>query len=131
MANRGDTGDAGDDDLRKPSDPDSMGVYFAPKGFRYTSIAKDVADMYSDDGITQTCVLSAGEKFLYVLPDFDVLMIELRHLRVKGFPKANPEDVYDIFIKNDASLCRFLPAGIIIKDLAILKVVTLLYVIYH
>jgi len=106
MADRGDTGDAGDDDLRKPSDPDSMGVCFAPKGFRYTSIAKDVADMYSDDGITQTCVLSAGEKFLYVLPDFDVLMIELRHLRVKGFPKANPEDVYDIFIKNDASLCR-------------------------
>jgi len=67
-------------------------------------------------------VLFAGENFLHVLPDFDVLILELCHLKLKGFPKANSEEVYDVFIKNHASLCRTYPAGIIIKNLTLLKV---------
>lgn len=105
------------DDARGPSDPDSMGVYFAPKEFRYTTTARDVIE--GDDTV---CVLSAGIKFLYVLPGFDVLAIELRHLKMKGFLNANTEDVYDVFIKNDASLCRSYPTIMIIRDLTVIKV---------
>ena len=105
------------DDARGPSDPDSMGIYFALKEFRYTTAARDVTE-----GNDITCVLSVGMNFLYVLPGFDVLAIELRHLKVKGFPKDNTENVYDVFIKTDASLCRSYPTGMIIKDLTIIKV---------
>ena len=46
------------DDARGPSDPDSMGVYFAPKEFQYTTAARDVTE-----GNDITCVLSAGTIF--------------------------------------------------------------------
>ena len=105
------------DDARGPSDPDSMDVYFAPKEFRYTTATRDVTE-----GNDIMCVLSAGTNFLYVLSGFDVLAIELRHLKVKGFPKDNTENVYNVFIITDTSLCRSYPTGMIIKDLNIIKV---------
>ena len=45
-------------------------------------------------------MLSVGAKFLYVIPGFDVLGVELWHIQVKGFSKiGNPDGVFDIFIK--------------------------------
>ena len=105
------------DDPRGPSDPDSMGVYFAPLEMRYTTAASDAIE--GDDRI---CVLSVGIKFLYVLPGFDVLAIELHHLKVKGFPKGSAEDIYDVFIKNDATLFRSYPAVMMIQDLTVIIV---------
>ena len=71
-------------------------------------------------------------KFLYVLPGFDILGIELRHIKVKGFGKTgNEEDIFDMFIKNDISLLRSYPAALIIKDLAVvivLKYNTCIYI---
>ena len=43
---------ATDGDTRGPSDPDNMGVYFAPKEFRYTTVARDVTE-----GDDITCVI--------------------------------------------------------------------------
>ena len=72
---------------------------------------------------------------LDVLQDCDVLMLELHHLK---FPKANLEEVHDVFfkIKNHASLYRTYLARIIIKDLTRFNLQTisfnafLVYIIY-
>jgi len=105
-------------DPNGPSDPLCDSVYITSKSCRYT-----------DDGIRLTedeefvCVVSAGAKFLYTIPGFDVLGVELRHIVVKGFMKiGNSEDVFDLFIKNDISLCRAYPSFMIIKDATIIKV---------
>lgn len=55
------------------SDPNSTGVYFAPKEFRYSSTGSQLTE--NDHCVS---VLAVGEKFLYILPGFDVLSIELR-----------------------------------------------------
>ena len=63
-----------------------------------------------------------GAKFLYVIPGFDVLGVELRHIQVKGFCKmGNPEDVFDMFIKNDILLSRVYP-HVVLRDVTIIKV---------
>ena len=41
--------------------------------------------------------------------------------KVKGFGKIG-KDNFDLFIKNDLSLCRSYPAALIIKDLTVVKV---------
>ena len=107
-----------------PWDPNGMGVYLTAPSFRYSNIAKELTE-----GQEVTCILSAGMKFLYVLPGFDVLGIELRHIKVKGFGKTgNEEDTFDMFIKNDISLLRSYPAALIIKDLAVVMVLKIQYV---
>ena len=76
----------------------------------------------------KVCVLSAGIKFLYVLPGFDVLGVELRHIKTKGWGKMGTEEqTYDIFIRNDVSLCRTYPTVMIVKDLTVVKVSNFLY----
>ena len=68
-------------------------------------------------------VLSTGAKFLYAIHDFDVLAVELQHIQVKGFTKfGDLEEVFDLFIRNDVSLCRTYPLFMIIKDVTIIKV---------
>ena len=106
------------DDAYAPWDPSGMGVYLTLPSFRYTDTAKELTE-----GQEVTCVLSAGIKFLYVLPGFDVLGIELRHIKVKGFGKTGKEeDTFDMFIKNDTSLLRSYPAALMIKDLTVVPV---------
>ena len=97
-------------------DPSGMGVYLTLSSFRYTDTAKELTE-----GQEVTCVLSAGIKFLYFLPGFDVLGIELRHIKVKGFGKTG-KDTFDMFIKNDTSLLRSYPAALMIKDLTVVPV---------
>ena len=50
-----------------------------------------------------------------------MLGTELRHLKVRGLPKDSMEDIYYVFIKNDASLFRPYPAVMIIKGLTTIK----------
>jgi len=62
-------------------------------------------------------------RFLYVIREFEILGVELRHVKVKGFGKIGAEeDVFDLFIKNDVSLCSSYPASLIITDIIVLKV---------
>lgn len=101
-----------------PSDGSSMGVYFAPKSFRYSSVGDELTK--NDHCIS---VVAVGSKFLYVLPGFDVLAVEMRHIQTKGSGTiGKEEDTYDLFIKNDASLSRTYPCEMLIKDLTIIKV---------
>jgi len=103
-------------DPHGPWDQNSNGVYFTIPSQRYSSVAQE---LIPDEPIG---ILSAGEKFLYVLPGFDVLGIELRHIRVKGFGLVGSEEEnFDLFIKNDISLCRSYPAAIVVKDITVVK----------
>ena len=106
-------------DPNSPSDPSSSdSVYTTSKSCRYTDTSLRMTEEEECVG-----VLNAGAKFLYILPGFDVLGIELRHIQVKGFSKiGNSEEVFDLFIKNDANLCRSYPSSMVIKDIAVIQV---------
>ena len=67
-------------DLKSPSDPNSMGVYFAPKLFRYSSVSSMLTE--NDHYVI---VVAVGAKFLYVIPEFDVLAVKMRHIQTKNF----------------------------------------------
>lgn len=62
-------------------------------------------------------VLHVGPSFKYVIPSFDVLTVELRHIRVGGDSNGAGQ-VYDIFIRgNDLSLMnKVYPALMTAKD---------------
>ena len=68
------------------------------------------------------CVLSIGTPFLYIIPSFPVLQVELRHARVKGYNTVGEELHKDIFIRNDPSLCRAYPIWMEIVDAIMIKV---------
>ena len=70
----------------------------------------------------RVCVVSVGPPFQYVIPSFDVLQVEMRQLRVKGYTNEGEEKQYDFFIRSNPALCRPLPAWIIIKDCTFVKV---------
>lgn len=58
-----------------------------------------------------------------VLPGFDVLAVELRHIQVKGTSKIREEEgTYDLFIKNDLSLSRTCPSELLLKEVTVVKV---------
>ena len=100
-----------------PSDLLCDSVYVTTKCHRYT----DVGILTEDKELV--CVLSVGAKFLYVIHEFDALSVELRHIRVKGFTKfGDSEEVFDVFIRNNVSLCQIYPCFMIIKDATIIKV---------
>jgi len=85
------------------------------------------ASLLKEDAV---CILLPGSKFLYVLPGFDVLGVELHHIKVKGFNKiGNDEDIFDLFVKNDSSLSRSYLTILIIKDLTVVKVFKILFCI--
>ena len=99
-----------------------MGVYLTNPSFRYSKIAEE---LICHDAV---CILLPGTKFLYVLPGFDVLEVELCHIKVKGFGKiGNDEDIFDLFIKNDNSLSRSYPTALIIKDVTIVTVFKIIF----
>ena len=98
-----------------PSDPNSDSIYLTCKSGRYTDASIRLTE---DDEFV--CVVSIGAKFLYVIPGFDVLGVELRHIQVKGFSKiGKPEDVFDMFIKNDLSLSRSYPSHMVLRDVKV------------
>jgi len=63
------------------------------------------------------------DQSFFVLPGFDVLAVELRHIRIKGTSKiGNEQGTYDIFIKNDLSLSRMYPCELLLKEVTVVKV---------
>lgn len=59
-------------DPNHPSDPNCDSVYLTSKSGRYTDASIKLTE---DDEFV--CVLSVGAKFLYIIPGFDVLGVEL------------------------------------------------------
>lgn len=69
------------------------------------------------------CAITVGEPFVYVIPGFSVLSVELRQMRVKWTPSEEAaEATYDVFVRNDSSLCRVYPAWMSIKNAARVQV---------
>ena len=94
-------------------------AYFASKSSRphYDPSTDDEPD-------DCVCVLSVGMPFRYVIPSFDVIAIEMRQLRMKGYTPGGEERNYDIFIRIDPSLCRQYPVWMVIKDGTVIEVRT-------
>ena len=67
-------------------------------------------------------VLSVGPPFLYVIPTFDVLSVELRQMRIHGVTEQGESHIYDVFIRNDPSLARSYPAWITVMDAVVVDV---------
>lgn len=61
---------------------------------------------YLQNRLHAVCILLAGMNFPYILPELDILRIELFHIKVKDFGKISKE--VDLFIKNDLSLFQLL-----------------------
>ena len=57
----------------------------------------------------EVLVLSVGPPFRYDIPSFDLLAVELRQLKVKGYTSEGEEKHYDIFIRNFSSFTRVYP----------------------
>ena len=93
-------------------------AYFASKSSR------PHYDPSTDEPDDCVCVLSVGMPFRYVIPSFDVIAIEMRQLRMKGYTPEGEERNYDIFIRNDPSLCRQYPVWMVIKDGTVIEVRT-------
>lgn len=94
-------------------------VFYAPRNTR--QLYDEAADQQPYDVVQ---VLSIGLPFRYNIPSFDVLAVEMRQLRVKGYTAENIEKHYDIFVCNHAAggLDRVYPAWMTIKDGTIVEV---------
>ena len=96
-------------------------AYFTPK------TSRPQYDPYADNEPHDcVCVLSVGEPFRYVIPSFDVIAIEMRQLKVKGYTAEGEERNYDLFIRNDPSLCRPYHVWMVIKDGTVIEVRTIM-----
>jgi len=92
-------------------------AYFAPKSSR------PQYDPSSDDEPDDcVCVLSVGMPFRYVIPSFDIIAIEMRQMKIEGYTTDGEERNYDIFIRNDPSLCRLYPVWMVIRDGTVIEV---------
>ena len=93
-------------------------VHYVPKQYRPLQDSPGCSE--EDDTVTVT---SVGESFIYVIPSFDVLGVELRHAAVKGYARRTGEEqCYDLFIREDSSLLQEYPSAMTIKDVTIIKV---------
>ena len=92
-------------------------VHFVPKEFR-------PGDKFnSDEEDDEVWVDSVGDPFMYVIPSFDVLAVELRLIRISGYSRIDGEEKhFDLFIKNHGSLCRPYPSLMTIKDYTLIEV---------
>jgi len=98
--------------------PAAFEVHYVPKEFRLDASSSDYGE--EDDTVWVT---SVGDPFMYVIPSFDVIAVELRRMQIKGFDRRDDKEVkLDLFIRNDACLCRMYPSMMAIKDVVIIKV---------
>ena len=96
-------------------------VQFVPKSARPEHVSNPDNEEDEDDCL---CILSLGDPFQYVIPSFQFLSVELRQIRVKGYTTEGEEKTYDMFMRNDPSLCRAYPAWIVAKDVTVIQVRT-------
>ena len=69
------------------------------------------------------CAVTVGQPFVYVIPSFSVLSVQLRQMKIKWSPcEEAAEATYDVFVRNDSSLCRAYPAWMSVKNAARVRV---------
>ena len=68
-------------------------------------------------------VISVGPPFQYVVPSFEVLAVEIRQIKITGQQLGVIKN-YDLFIRNDSSICRAYPARMAVKDVVVIEVNT-------
>ena len=85
-------------------------VFLAPASSR----PRDHSDGNEDND--EVCILTLGDPFRYTISSFDVIAIELRQLRMKGYNTDGEELTFNAFIRNDPSLNRSYPAWMTITD---------------
>ena len=97
------------------ADPSTMAtrasVFFAP--VRSRPLYDHSRDEDEDD---EVCVVSIGRPFRYIIPSFNVIAVELRQIRIRGYNSEGEGETYDLFIRNDTSLSRSYPAWMTVKD---------------
>jgi len=72
-------------------------------------------------------VISIEDPFLYVIPSFDVLAVELRQIQIKGYDRTDGKvRRYDLFIRNNTSLCQMYPSLMTTKDVTVIEVLYLI-----
>jgi len=100
------------------SSSEKVEVVYLPRGSRP---GEDNAFADEDDEVT---VLSIGKMFVYLVPNLDnVLGLPIRHVKIRGYSRHDGEEImYDVFIRNCSSLDRLYPAEMIVKDVAVIKV---------
>ena len=87
---------------------------------RSTRVCYDPA-IDADKPDDEVLVLSVGPPFRYDIPSFDLLAVELRQLKVKGYTSEGEEKHYDIFIRNLSFTCVY-PVWMAIRDTTIVEV---------
>jgi len=99
-------------------DRNEIVVHYVPKHLR--PLPDDPTCGEKDDVVTVTFL---GESFLYAIPSFDVLGVELRPAEIKGIIKSSGiTKCYDLFIRDHPSLVREYPSTMTIKDVTVIKV---------
>ena len=97
-------------------------VHFVPKEFQL--------DGFSDED-DEAWVMSIGDPFMYVIPSFDVLAVELRQIQIKGYEREDGKETHlDLFIRNDTSICKTYHSLIRIKDVTVVQVYHI-FIIQH
>ena len=100
--------------------PAAFEVHFVPKEFRPDASSSDYND--ADDTVWVT---SVGDPFMYVIPSFNIIAVELRRMQIRGFNRRDGKEVkLDLFIKNVDSLCQMYLSMMAIKYVVIIKVCT-------
>ena len=94
-------------------------VAYAPRNTRM--LYDKAADKQPYDMVQ---VLSLGSPFLYNIPSFDLLSVEMRQVRINGYTAEDKQVQYDIFVCNHSAsdLDRVYPWWMTIKDATIIEV---------
>ena len=67
-------------------------------------------------------ILSIGEKFKYVIPDFEVLSVNMRQVKMEKESEEGLDEIFDAFIRDDQWLRRSFPLYIDVNDAFFIKV---------
>ena len=68
------------------------------------------------------CILSVGAPFMYTIPNFEALAVELRQIKVERTVEGGEAERYDAFIRSDSGLCRNYPATVFASDTFLIDV---------
>ena len=82
----------------------SDAVHFVPKS---SQPSYDPSEEKSD--LDYMCMVSIGQRFKYIIPSFQFLSVDMRQMRIKRYTNQGQERNSDMFVRNDASLCRAYP----------------------
>ncbi len=87
-----------------------------------TSVHHTPLDEAEDYKVGEITIITIGRPFRYMIPHFEVLQVELRHIVIEGETEDGDPVRHDCFIRNDASLCRAYPSSMAVRDAIVIPV---------